>query len=156
MRADIHVLEMIDILSLLDPLPPVTKALDAWGTVARDQKDHMISWLATQNSQGYGAYTRIKGNESTRTAYNRFLNPGGLLWIAEALGESEEKLREAVEAAREAGKINYRSSCAAFRKIIPFTRIMELLEQPEGWIYDKGIQSKRRRTTWRKPKLPQQ
>ena len=156
MRADIHVSEMADILSQLAPMPPVTKALDAWGTVARDQKGHMIGWLVAQNSQGFGAYTRSKGNESARTAYNRFLNPGGLLWIAEVLGETETNLRKAVEAAKEAERINYRSRCTAFRKIIPFDRIMELLNQPERWIYDKGILSKGRHSTWRKPKLPQQ
>ena len=139
MSADIHVEEMIDILSLLEPLPPITKALDAWGTVARDQKGHMIGWLAAQNSQGFGAYTRSKGNESARTAYNRFLNPGGLLWIAEVCGETKANLQKAVEAAKEAERINYRSRCAAFRKIIPFARIMELLRQPERWVYDKRI-----------------
>lgn len=46
-------------------------------------------------------YTCKAGNEGGRTTYNRFLNPGGLLWLAEVPGESEEILKQAAEASAE-------------------------------------------------------
>ena len=139
MKNDICIPDMVKILSRMEPMPPVTKALDKWGTVARDQKEHIIGWLCDQHTSGSGAYTRQMGNGSTRTAYNRFLNPGGLLWLAEVLGEKEGRLREAVARAIEAEKVNYRSRCAAFRQIIPFDRIMELLNRPEEWRVEKSV-----------------
>lgn len=139
-RGDIHVHDMMEIMSFLEPKPPVTTALDRWSIRDHTQKDHMMWWMYDQPTASKGgAYSRRKGNESTRTAYNRFLNPGGLLWMAEALGERKERLIEALKAAIDAEKTNYRLRCIAFRKIIPFERILELLNHPESWRYDKRV-----------------
>lgn len=143
-RVDIHVQDMFNFMSYLQPHPPINSELDCWGSDFPSQKGHMLGWFESQPI-GTGhkakafAYERQTGNESSRTAYNRFLNPGGLLWMAEVFGESENALRKAVEASVEAEKINYRSRCTAFRKVIPFERIVELLKQPAGWLYDPDI-----------------
>lgn len=136
---DINIYDMIEIMAFMVPEPPVTKEIDLWGTVAKDQKGHMIGWCSSQPTKGKGAYSRSKGNESTRTMYNRFLNPGGLLWMAEVLGENEAVLRKAVKAAADAEKVNYRNRCTAFREVIPFDRIMELVDNPDGWMIDKRV-----------------
>ena len=143
METDIHVHDMMEILSFMQPMPPVTVKKDQWGSTYPSQKEHMMDWLLGQTDETDNpvpfTYTRKVSNESGRTAYNRFLNPGGLLWVAEVLGESEETLTKAAQAAAEAEKVNYRSRCAAFRKVISFDRIMELLDKPEGWLYDPRI-----------------
>lgn len=61
------------------------------------------------------------------------------MWLAEALGESENSLRVAVAAAKKAEEGNYRARCTAFRKVIPFERIVELIKQPKGWLYCPAI-----------------
>lgn len=137
---DVPVLEFARYLSYLDPLPPITKELDKWGVrYYPSQKIHMYDWISSQPKTGKGAYSRREGNTSSAVMYNRFLNPGGLLWMAEALGETEETLRKAVSAAVEAEKENYRKRCTAFRQVIPWSRIMELYENPHGWLYDKKM-----------------
>ena len=136
---DINIYDMIEIMSYMEPNPPITSEIDQWGTVGVDQKGHMLGWCSAQPTKGKGAYSRSKGNESTRTMYNRFLNPGGLLWLAEVLGEREETLRLAVKEAAAAEKINYRNRCTAFRKVIPFERIMELLNYPQEWRIDDRV-----------------
>lgn len=143
-KADIHVQDMFYFMSYLQPHPPINNKLDCWGSRYPSQKGHMLGWFESQpigtNQKAKAfAYERQTGNESSRTAYNRFLNPGGLLWMAEAFGENEDTLRKAVVASVEAEKINYRSRCSAFRKVIPFDRIVELLTHPEGWLYDPSI-----------------
>ncbi len=140
---DIHVHDLMEIHSFMQPMPPVTAKRDQWGSEYRSQKGHMVCWLMAQTDGDGGgkpfSYTRKVGNESGRTAYNRFLNPGGLLWVAEVLGETDETLIRAAEAAAGAEKANYRSRCAAFRKVIPFDRILELLDNSEGWLYDPRL-----------------
>lgn len=130
-KRDMHTDEMCEALSYLEPIPPIVRELDKWGSTYQTQKAHMIAWFATQSTKGSGAYSRAKPNESARAAYNRMKNPGGLLWIAAALGEDERALREAAEAASE--------GCKAFRAVIPFDRIMELAEQPKKWRIDKTL-----------------
>ncbi len=63
--------------------------------------------------------------------------------MAEVLGEDEETLRKAVEAAIEAEKAarkgDGRSRCAAFRRAIPWPRIIELFHNAKGWMFKPGI-----------------
>lgn len=142
-KPDLHVEEMFEVLSMLEPHPPITSELDCWESQYPSQKGHLLDWFLCQPIGGGTGeaftYTRKKGNESTRTAYNRFMNPGGLLWLAEALGENENTLREAVAAAKKAEEGNFRARCTAFRKVIPFERIVELIKQPKGWLYCPAI-----------------
>lgn len=136
---DLGVEKFACILQYLDPMPPVTKELDKWGSRYPSQKAHMIAWFSSQVTTGSGAYTRKQGNFSSIEAYNRLLNPGALIWIADALGESPEAIQRATEAAIEAEKINYRGRCSAFREVIPWARIDELIHDPPGWKIDPAI-----------------
>lgn len=136
---DIRTIEFSQILSILEPRPPFSRLGDCWGTVCVSQKAHMVNWFAMQDRTGKGAYSRKKANDSTRAAYNRLQNAGALLWIAEVLGEDAVILQKAVDAARIAEDRNYRGTCKAFREIIPFDRIWELLCTPEGWLIDDAM-----------------
>lgn len=136
---DINVVECSKMLLLLDPVPPVTVRLDKWGSPYTSQKEHMCRWLNDQTKVFKGAYGRENSNTSTRTAYNRFMNPGGLLWLAEVLGEKETNLKAAIEAAVKEEKKNVRGRCAAFREVISFGRILYLYNSPEAWLYDPKL-----------------
>lgn len=136
---DIHVLEFAKYLSFLEPEPPLTKELDIWGCNQPSQKIHIFDWLEQQTQVSGGAYGRTVPNVSSKYMYNHFLNPGGLIWIADVLGESEDRLRNATAAAIEAEKINYRGRCSAFRKVISWDRIMELFSDTGKWRYDEKM-----------------
>lgn len=137
--ADIQIQDFARHLSFLDPEPPITKELDRWGSCYPSQKIHMYIWVRGQQFKGEGAYRREKGNSKASTMYNRFLNPGGLLWLAEVLGEEESTLRAAATAAEEAEKQDYRKRCTAFRDVISWSRICQLYENFDGWRYDLKI-----------------
>ena len=59
--------------------------------------------------------------------------------MAEVLGEEEKNLRNAVAAAVEAEKQDYRKRCTAFREIIAWDRIAELYNNYDNWLYDRRI-----------------
>lgn len=138
---DIRVEELARYLYMLEPLPPVTVRLDKWGSRYPSQKVHMITWLRFQTIAASGAYGRSKPNYSAKVCYNRFLNPGGLLWLAEVLGAKEEVLCLAVQKAIEAEKQDYRGRCVAFRDIIPWAHIMEMFEDCSQWLYDQKMKA---------------
>ena len=134
---DIDIKQFAKMLQYLEPHPELTEELDQWGSVYSSEKAHMCLWFGGQATTGSGSYTRGKPNNSTRSAYNRLLCPGAMLWIAEVLGESPEQLKAACAAAIEAEKENVRARGKAFRDVISFDRIYELYMHPEAWIYDK-------------------
>ncbi len=140
---DMDVVTCAKYLMFLDPMPPVTAELDEWGSRYPSQKTHMFRWLNWQTQVYKGDYGRSKPNHSTKTTYNRFQNPGGLLWMAEALGEDEAVVRQAISAAKEAekkaAKGDGKSRCKAFREVIPWERIGELLDKPEKWRIDPDM-----------------
>lgn len=137
--SDLSVEKFAAILEYLDPAPEATKALDKWGTKAKSQKAHMVGWFFSQVTTGAKGFTRYKGNTSSAEAYNRLLNPGAMLWIADALGEDFAILQQAAQAAIKAEKVNYRGRCSAFRSVIPWTRIYELVLNPKGWRIDPAV-----------------
>lgn len=137
---DLAVDKFAAILEYLDPMPEITKALDKWGVKHYpNQKAHMILWFLSQEGTGGKGYTRNKGNSSSMEAYNRLLNPGALIWMVDALGEDPAVIRQAADAATEAEKVNYRGRCAAFREVIPWARIDELIHDPSGWRIDPAL-----------------
>ena len=138
-KNDIDVMTFAGMLLFLEPHPPVTEELDSWGCSYSSEKAHMCGWFASQTTNGGGSYTRNEPNRSARATYNRLLAPGAMLWIAEVLGENSEQLRTAVQAAKEAEKKNWRARASAFREVIPFERIWELLNQPVNWLYDEQL-----------------
>lgn len=130
---DIPVSGFAETMTILEKDLPVTNTYGrpgpgAWYTC---QKEHMIDWFLSQQTNGAGKYTRKTPNQSSRAAYNHLVCLGALIWMAEALGEDPKILREAAAAATAVTGV--RAQCAAFRKLIPFDRILELYQSPEGW-----------------------
>lgn len=87
------------------------------------QKEHLIGWF--NEADGPGVYNRKTFNRGARAAYQHFQCAPGLLWLAEALGESRERLQVAANEAIAAGRAA--SQCAAIRRHIPWERVVELL-----------------------------
>ncbi|MGV9663782.1 hypothetical protein [Nocardia niigatensis] len=88
------------------------------------QRDHLKGWLTDFDGPGY--YGRKNPGRDARFFYTHFKCAPGLLWLAEALGEDPVRLQEAVAQVELAGA-NLASQCGAFRTVIPWTRIEELL-----------------------------
>ena len=131
-RKDLTVDEMIDVFEQLDEATPVymqcrRPSRRAWYSY---QKEHLMAWFYSQHTHGSGAYTRARTNNSAKVTYNRFLCFDGLLWMAEALGESSNVLQGIVDAVQ---GMNTRQACCKFRSVIPFERIMQLIERPAMW-----------------------
>lgn len=132
---DFHVDDLVQLLSKLPADQPMTRAFEtAWalerqrptqdtGRWYHNQKEHVISWFASQVTRGAGAYSRTKPNTSARTTYNRLLNPAMPLWIAEALGEDPTVVQQAGE---QALTVPPRSRTATARKVLPWERIAQL------------------------------
>lgn len=136
---DLTVDKFAAILKFLDPAPECTAALDFRGTKAQSQKAHMIGWFMSQLTTGEKGYKRFRANTSSAATYNRLLNPGALIWIADALGEDRAVIEKAVQATRAAGVNDYRERCKAFRRVIGWDRIYELVTQPRGWRLDPAV-----------------
>ena len=136
---DISVIKLAAIFEYLDPFPPVTVELAPPTKRRPNQKAHMYWWFASQQTTGRGNYSRIQGNSSAKSTYNRLQTVPGLLWIAEALGEEPEALRKAFSKALLFEKANSQGRCAAFREVIPWERIAELIHNPGGWMIDPAL-----------------
>lgn len=132
---DFHVNDFVGLLSARKAEQPMTMAFeDDWaqerqrstsdsGRWRHNQKEHVLTWFASQVSRGAGAYSRQAPNTSSRTTYNRLMNPAMILWIAEALDEDPEVVQEAGEKAL---AVPSRSRAGAARKVIPWSRIVKL------------------------------
>lgn len=75
---------------------------------------------------GPGAYGRKRYGRTAEEAYNTLRCAPALIWIAEALGEDAAVVRSAVSAADSAGS-NHSSQCGAIQKLVPWTRVEELV-----------------------------
>lgn len=118
-----------DFARLLNTLPahlPISDEYDAhlgqkvgrWWT---SQREHMVGWFNGRTTHGAGAYSRETPNDSARTTYNRLLNPGSLLWIAEALGVDSRPIQRAADAA--AAESDHRRRCGQIRAVLPWSVI---------------------------------
>lgn len=123
--------------ALIAQLPvsqPVTDAFERrkppTGTVwYTSQKDHLLGWLGDYDTAG--AYARRNPGQDAKFFYTRFQCVQGLLWLAEALGEEEATLRRAILAVDAAGR-NSAAQCGAFRRVVPWSRIEELIRHSEA------------------------
>lgn len=97
----------------------------------KHQREHLCHWFYELNTAG--AYGRKSRNASARGAYNRFQCAPGLLWLAEALGESTAVVRAAADAAGGVGRPA--TQCAAIRRVIPWQRVEQLAKQAELEIF---------------------
>ena len=93
------------------------------GRWRHNQKEHVLTWFASQPTRGAGAYSRKTPNTSARITYNRLMNPAMILWIAEALGEDPQVVQAAGEKVL---AVPSRSRAGAARKVLPWSRIVEL------------------------------
>lgn len=128
-------MNITDLLLVIDSLPVKQRLTDAYeeecpagssrlhGTWYEHQKEHLQGWLGEYG--GPGAYGRAYGSDDAKTFYNRFQCAPGLIWLAEALGEEPNVVREGIEAVRAAGP-RLASQSGAFRAVVPWPRIEEL------------------------------
>lgn len=124
----VSVRELQAVLERLPARQPITDAYEQahpgqqskWAS----QRDHLRGWLADYGSPGY--YGRKNPGQDARFFYTHFKCAPGLLWLAEALGEDPVRLGEALTRVEAAGE-NLAGQCGAFRAVIPWTRIEELL-----------------------------
>ena len=87
------------------------------------QREHVVNWL--NELAGPGAFNRRSRGLGAKHFYTHFQCAPGLLWVAEALGEDADVVRQAADTAGGLGRPA--SHCAAVRSTIPWTRIVELL-----------------------------
>lgn len=92
---------------------------DRW---AGRQQQHLDGWLAEYDRPGF--YNRAHPGKDARHFYTHFKCAPGLLWLAEALGESADRLHWACNAVSAAGT-NPARQCGALRALIPWDRIEE-------------------------------
>lgn len=111
---------------------------DAW---YKDQREHLSGWLSEYNSPG--AYGRKNPSTSGKHFYNHFRCVAGLIWLAEALSEDPQVLTGAVAKVR-AASANPSSECGAFRQVVPWTRILELVDQQPDVVRPSARQRMRR------------
>ena len=86
-----------------------------------NQREHMVTWFKSQNTEGEGSFTRLVSNPSSKTTYNRLRCSEALLWIAEAVGVDNNIVKRAAQEAREMDNPKKRSG--VIRKIIPWDMI---------------------------------
>jgi hypothetical protein len=85
------------------------------------QKEHWLGWLVEYD--GPGAYGRSNwANRSAEFVYNHIQCAPMLLWLAEALSVSTDRLQQASEAVKAAGARSA-SQCAALRIQLPWALI---------------------------------
>lgn len=127
---DYDVNDFAQLLIKLEEHPPITvqydnnfgQEKDVWWS---SQREHMFEWFTKQDSFGEGNYKRNTINKSAMKTYNRLQCAGALLWIAEALGENEELIRNtAIAASREIKN----KRAGVVREQIPWENIVKLCE----------------------------
>lgn len=122
---DIDTLEFAAYLALQTPYDDDNLLADFY----THEAFHTPRWFAYQALAGGSAYgQRTAQNRSSRQTYNKLRNPCSLVWTAHVLGEDDDTVISAINAAHAAGS-NLSSQCSAVRKIIPFDRIAELYHE---------------------------
>lgn len=122
---DLDIIALANLLCELWPNEDTVELCRGIGIDAHYEHTHAVFWLSGQVTRGVPPYDRRQPNLFAKTAYNRMLNPDTLIWIAAALGEDRETLQSAARARDSAGK-RPAQTCAAVRKVLPFSRILEL------------------------------
>ncbi len=124
-----EIAQLLGTINRLSPAQPMTDAYerefaprDVWYS---SQKQHLLGFWGEYTT--VGAYGRKNTDRDAKFAYNHLRCAPALLWLAEALGEEHDVLEKAVAAIRTAGP-NRSSQCAAFRKVVPWSRIESLIE----------------------------
>lgn len=125
--------ELGQIIARLPARQPLTDAFECYPDTSAQrfssQKEHLLGWLAGYG--GPGAYNRKNPGKDARFFYTHFRCAPGLLWLAEALGEDPVTLADAIEQVK-AARPNPSSQCAAFRRVISWERIAELVDREQA------------------------
>lgn len=134
---DIKIGDFRRIITFLERKPRLTTELDRWGTrYYPEQRSHTIAMCDWQE-------VKERPNYSTWVMWGNLKNPGILLWVADVLGEDEDRIRQACQEAAWAHTGIKKRDCIlesnAFRRVIPWARIMELLDHPEKWRREKDL-----------------
>ena len=124
-----EIAQLLGAINSLSPAQPMTDAYeqefaprDVWYS---SQKQHLLGFWGEYNTPG--AYNRKHTDRDAKFAYNHLRCAPGLLWLAEAVGESRTVLERGIDAINGAGP-NLSSQCAAFRQVVPWSRIESLIE----------------------------
>lgn len=130
---------LVRVIARLPASQPLAEELDQWILESpvgmnelrnfRNQKEHLVGWLLEYNTRGY--YGRRSLDGDAKAAYQRLQSAPALLWLAEALGEDPGVLDQAVKAVK-AAPARKSSQCGALRKVIPWGRIEELVQQQDS------------------------
>lgn len=123
-EADLDNTEMAAVFARLAEEEDLSSFLEEMRIDWKYEQLHMVTWFASQLSLGEGIYCRTRPNHSARVTYERLLNPRSLLWIAAALGEDRDMLRDAFRVAAE--RRDCRDKAVILRNRIPFSRIYRL------------------------------
>ncbi len=145
---DISVFSIVDTMAYLAQDPPITRQYCEKTAKNKDYqslKRYTINWywnkiLDVIDKNG-GRIPTEEEEPGTYKFYSRFFNVYGLLWMAEAFGETQDKLKEAMDAVLKADHDTFDSSCIVFRQYIPFERIVQLFDNPHGWLIDEDLES---------------
>lgn len=129
MIKDINVIEFARKISMLSVDTPISNNYDKeygqkenrWWAC---QREHLTVWCLYQETNGLPGYEH-KPNTSARKMYQNFGRPETLLWLLEALGESEEVLNNIVQEIK--NESSARRACGRIREKIDFDRIYDLL-----------------------------
>lgn len=124
--------DVLDFSRMLARLPEHTPISDDFeevnpqerGVWYSSQRQHMAGWFQAQATKGSGAYSRDEPNRSARRTWQRLASPGGMIWIAEALGVPDETLKQAVADVR--AEPEKRRRCGIIRRHIPWEMIAPL------------------------------
>lgn len=133
---DMPVSELADYLLLFDPNPPTTveycrKYTDMNSNLRYpSQKACTVYWLNGKE---------VEELPSIKAVYDGIASVFGLLWFAEALGETPNTLKAAMSAAVAAKENATSGICDAFRQFVPFERIKTLIHHPENWQIDPAL-----------------
>lgn len=145
MLKDYSVKEFVEFLERTEEHYPISKQYDKefgqrkkvwWEKSGKGQRTHMLSWFLAQETKGKGSYSRTKPNSSAKFTYNHLQCAGAVLWMAEALGECMDEIKEdekkknralvkkaALETSEEQ---NIRKRAGIVRSIITWRHILEL------------------------------
>ena len=96
----------------------------------RTMKDSLLGWLGEYDKPGY--YKRGDPGQSAKFMYNHLQSAPAIIYLAEAVGVSEELLARAVQAASDPLLRTRASQCGAVRELIPWRAVEMRLESRDG------------------------
>jgi len=122
-------LNLVELLHQGNPITPITlsydqKIIDKFGEYQSkrahiSQGEHWISWLGGYDGAGF--YNRKNSSRTPRFIYNHINCPQMLIWLAEVVGISSDKINMAMIESLKVKK--FQTQCAIIRRIIPWNQI---------------------------------